>query len=180
MITVISGTNRPGSRTRLIANHVVKSLQAAGAEEVNLLDLCDLDHGFFFPKMYDPKQTPTDFQAHQEALILNAAKVVFVTPEYNGSFPGALKTFIDAISVHRYAENFKQKPVALIGVSTGRAGNLRGLDHLADILLHMGAHLVLQKMPISQVDKLLDEAGELVDEATISAIAKQSSYLMSI
>lgn len=180
MITVISGTNRPGSRTLMIAKHVVKSLQSAGADEVALIDLCDLDHRFFSPEMYNPEKTPNEFRTHQEELVLGASKLVFVAPEYNGSFPGALKTFIDAISVHRYSENFKHKPVALIGVSTGRAGNLRGLDHLADILLHMGAHLVVEKMPISQAGQLLNSEGELIDEATISALAKQSSYLMSI
>lgn len=116
----------------------------------------------------------------QAEYILGATKLVFIAPEYNGSFPGTLKTFIDAISVHRYPENFSAKPVALIGISSGRAGNLRGLDHLADVLLHMGAHLMSKKLPISLANKLLDETGQISDPGTVKSITTQAKQLISI
>ncbi|MEM9837259.1 MAG: NAD(P)H-dependent oxidoreductase [Bacteroidota bacterium] len=180
MITVIAGTNRPNSLTLTYAQHIVEDLRGRTDETIALLDLRELDHSFFTPAMYDPAKTPAGLRRVQEDLVLQAKKLVIVSPEYNGSFPGVLKTFIDAISVHRYAENFKHKPVCLIGVSTGRAGNLRGLDHLSGILLHMGAHLLQDKLPISKAKNWLDDAGKLADENTISAIAKQTAYLTSI
>jgi NAD(P)H-dependent FMN reductase len=48
--------------------------------------------------------------------------------------PGSLKLFIDACSVREYKQNFKGKKAALVGIASGRAGNLRGMDHLTGVM----------------------------------------------
>src|SRR5690606_4596895 len=60
------------------------------------------------------------------SLFETADNFIIVMPEYNGSFPGVLKLVIDSCN----PEIFKHKSFALVGVSSGRAGNLRGMDHL--------------------------------------------------
>ncbi|NJO87309.1 MAG: NAD(P)H-dependent oxidoreductase [Lewinella sp.] len=166
MITVISGTNRPQSLTGHFARAAAELLSAQGETVVPLIDLETLDPAFYHPLMYQAAQMHPSLQFIQEQYLLPAEKLVFVCPEYNGSYPGVLKLFIDALSVHRYSELFKGKEVALIGVSTGRAGNLRGLDQLAEVLVHMGAYLMQNKLPISQAAGLLDAAGQLIDPGT--------------
>ena len=60
--------------------------------------------------------------------------VLFVTPEYNRSIPGALKNAIDWAS-RPYGQNaFTQKPSAVIGTSPGKIGTAVGQQHLRSIL----------------------------------------------
>ncbi|MEL6140396.1 MAG: NAD(P)H-dependent oxidoreductase [Bacteroidota bacterium] len=180
MITVISGTNRPNSRTLHFARHFRDELAVLSKDKVALLDLAEIDHAFFRPAMYDSASMPAGLRRLQEQQIIGAEKIAIVCPEYNGGYPGALKTFIDAISVYRYKENFLAKPVSLIGVSTGRAGNLRGLDQLAQIIQHMGGYLMTKKLPLSRVDDLLDDSGKVIDENTLASLREQANQLVGI
>ncbi len=66
------------------------------------------------------------------------------------------------------------KKALLTGVATGRAGNLRGMDHLSDVLHYLKMNVHYNKLPISVVDKVLDVNGRL-NEETIKAINSQVS-----
>lgn len=180
MITVISGTNRPGSLTAAFARQVVAELKLQTEEEVALIDLAALPHDYFHAGMYDADQTPAHFRKLHEEQLMPANKLVILSPEYNGSFSGAIKVFIDAVSIYEYANNFKQKPILLIGVASGRAGNLRGLDHLSAIMSHMGGYVIGGKLPLSNAGNLVNEAKEVTDLATRETIAKQIAHLLSI
>jgi NAD(P)H-dependent FMN reductase len=108
--------------------------------------------------------------------ILNGAdRFIIVSPEYNGSIPGILKLMIDSCD----PDLFKGKKVALVGVATGRAGNLRGMDHLTDILHYLQAEVYSLKQPVSQVKGLVNSEKELVDEATLSVLSKQLDGFMN-
>ena len=91
-------------------------------------------------------------------------------PEYNGSYPGILKLMIDNSDVKNV---WWHKKVLLVGVSTGRAGNLRGMEHLTGSLLHMKMLVHPNRLPISIVDKLMDTEDRFSDENTIKAIQTQ-------
>jgi len=93
MITVISGTNRPGSNTLKITKISASFLESLG-NKVQLCDLLTLPKNIFSPENYG--NPPEDFKPFQE-MILNTDGIVMVTPEYNGSFPGALKYFVDLL-----------------------------------------------------------------------------------
>ena len=81
---------------------------------------------------YD-KNYPPEGRALKEALVAVDA-VLFVTPEYNRSIPGALKNAIDWAS-RPYGENsFARKPSATIGTSPGKIGTAVGQQHLKSIL----------------------------------------------
>ena len=92
-ITVISGTNRIGALSLKVARRIQTQYQQLGAT-TTLLNLQDLPPGLFTPQAY--KHKPEEFAPFQEA-ILGADGVVIVVPEYNGSFPGVLKLFIDML-----------------------------------------------------------------------------------
>ena len=61
----------------------------------------------------------------------------------------------------------------LAGVSTGRAGNIRGMDHLTGVLNHVKITVLPNQLPISSVDKLMDKEGHITDGPTLKAIGKQ-------
>jgi NAD(P)H-dependent FMN reductase len=109
--------------------------------------------------MYDPAKHPAAFRAIDEQYMIDADRWIIVSPEYNGSFPGVLKLFIDAISTHKYGETFADKRALLVGVASGRAGNLRGMEHLTGLLNYLKIHVFPQKLPISSIATALSEDG---------------------
>lgn len=177
MITVISGTNRQSSRTLLFAAHFAEQLRALG-QEAQLLDLAELKQDFFPSNMYDAKAMAPELVALQQQYVLSVSKFAIFVPEYNGSYPGALKMFIDAISVNQYPDIFKGKHVALIGVASGRAGNLRGMDHLGAVVNHMGGWVLPHKLTLSLVENLIDD-GKVTDAETINALKSHAEQLIA-
>lgn len=178
MITVISGTNRKNSRTLIVAETFATLLKDAGAP-VQVLDLAKLDFSYFSEDMYSGKGITPKLVDLQEQYILGASKLAFFLPEYNGSFPGIVKLFIDGISVNEYGRNFKGKVIAMAGVASGRSGNLRGMDHLATSLAYMGGWILPNKLPVSGVEGLLDESEKLVDAASLEALKAHAQQLIA-
>lgn len=172
MITVIAATNRLGSYTRKVAN-VYYQLLKDKHTDTRFLSLEDLPEDFLHTYMYDKRNNV--FQGLLDKKIIPAQKMVFVCPEYNGSFPGILKLFIDGSDI---VQGFRAKKIALVGVATGRAGNLRGLDHLTEIFHHAGAEVLSYKIPISLVDKLIDAEGQFLTDDTPKLLTRQMDMLL--
>ncbi len=168
MLTIISGTNRTGSNTRKVTQNALDIAKALGVE-TDLIDLADLSSDFIHNQQYNGDNLPDWLKALQEKSLIPAHHFLIVSPEYNGSIPGYLKLFIDAISVYRLKECFAGKRAALVGVATGRAGNLRGLDHLSSIMHHIGCNVIPGSLPISKVTSLINKEGKL-DQGTSDAI----------
>ena len=178
MILVISGTNRPNSRSSLVAITVKKILEGLVEEQVALLSLEDIPLDIISPAMYEENGQADSLSIIQDKYIVPSDKWVIVSPEYNGSFSGVLKLFVDALSIRKYNESFAHKKVALIGVASGRAGNLRGMEHLTGLLNYLKMYVYHEKLPISQIEKLIDEDGEL-DAITISSIKRLMSDFLA-
>ncbi len=119
---------------------------------------------------YEEESLPSVLQSIQDRLMVPAEKFIWISPEYNGSFPGVLKLFIDALSVRNYEGTFPGKKSALIGVTTGRSGNIRGLDHLAGILIHMKSVIYPWLLPISMVSNLVDTEGRIIHDPTMKTL----------
>jgi chromate reductase, NAD(P)H dehydrogenase (quinone) len=166
MITLISGTHRPGSNTRKIAEAYLQMAEKKGIE-LGLFSLEELPRDFLFSDYFGSRSEK--FQQLLDRFILPAQRIVMVVPEYNGSFPGVLKAFIDALP----QEMLAGKKVALVGVATGRGGNTRGMDHLVGILHYLKVNVYHDKVPVSQVIEKIDSQGRLNDEFTLKAIEGQ-------
>jgi chromate reductase len=159
MITIISGTNRHGSNTEKVAREYQKILKEKGIE-AGLLTLEGIDVMHYNEA----------FRRLEQDIIEPTTHFIFVSPEYNGSFPGVLKMLFDTSRSH---ELWFYKKALLTGVATGRAGNLRGMDHLADILNYIKITVHPNRLPISVVDKMLSPEGKITDGNTLKAINDQ-------
>jgi len=166
MITIISGTNRKGSNTQKIALEYQLILKERGID-AKILSLVGINVGL----------RDADFERIEEEILIPTTTFVIISPEYNGSFSGALKLFFDTSRVHLC---WWHKTAMLVGVATGRAGNLRGMEHLTGILNHMKVMVHFNKLPISSVDKLLDSDGRVVNEHTIMAINHQLNEFFGV
>lgn len=178
MITVLSGSNRQDSECLQFAKKFHEMLSEKSEEEVKLLALETVPHDWFFPEMYQKEQQADSLKKIQDEYMIPASKFLIVTPEYNGSYPGALKLFLDACSVRAYSETFKWKKAALAGVASGRAGNLLGLDHLAAVLNHLGMVTLPHRLPISRINTLM-KGEEITDEATLGIMEQHVEQLLN-
>lgn len=164
MIFVLSGTNRPGSRTRLIAEYVSEQLRGLYDGEVLFYSLEDLPEDVLSKSMFEKGYLHPELIKIQEGMLMPAKAWVIISPEYNGSFPGALKLFFDAISNRNYKETFTGRKAALIGVASGRAGNLRGMDHMTGFLNYLKVTVYPDKLPVSSVEQQI--ANNQISEQT--------------
>jgi NAD(P)H-dependent FMN reductase len=158
MLAVIAGTNRPGSTTLTIARHAREILVGCG-EEVVLLDLAELPRDLMASTSYAVK--PAGFKVFQDA-VLEARGILTVVPEYNGSFPGILKYFIDML---RFPESLNEMPAGFIGISSGPWGAVRAVEQLEMIFQYRHAHLYGRRMFIPGVGGAVDDAGQPVEPA---------------
>jgi len=159
MITIISGTNRHDSMTLRIANLYFKLLSQR-SDNVHLLSL-------------ENKQVwerGTEMLELEKTLLIPAQKFVFIMPEYNASFPGILKLMLDNSDVKKC---WWYKKALLVGISDGRAGNLRGIEHMTAILHYLKVHVHYNKMLISKINEEMDKQGVLLKPETERAIDLQ-------
>lgn len=171
MITLISGTNRKESKTKMVTSAIHTLLKEKTETDTHQINLDEVDHGIYHPDMYAQESVHTDLAEMQDNYLLKSDLWIIVTPEYNGSFPGAIKMLIDALSIRKYAELFRGRKVALVGVASGRAGNLRGMEHLTGLLNYLGMVVYPNKLPISSIEKQITEDGSL-NEGTTDALHK--------
>lgn len=166
MNLIISGTNRLGSNSLKVAEYYKKELNKRG-EDWQVLSLVDLPHDILFTDLYGKRSTA--FASIQE-LVSKAQKFVFIIPEYNGSYPGVLKTFIDACA---YPVSFYHKKATLVGISTGKYGNIRGIDHFTGVCNYMRMHVMPLKIHVPSIQSELNSEGNFQEESTQSFVLEQ-------
>lgn len=166
MIEIVSGTNRPGSRTHEICKIVLKHYQSLGAE-AQILDLKEVGLETVNGTQYTSEQPPQIKQAVDR--INKAQGLVMIIPEYNGSYPGALKYFIDHWI---YPDSFEHRPVAFIGLG-GRFGGLRPVEHLQGVFGYRNAYVFPQRVFLMNIFGTLKE-GTLQDSMAQQLLEQQS------
>jgi chromate reductase, NAD(P)H dehydrogenase (quinone) len=163
MYTIISGTHRIGSHTEKVA-----------AEYRRLLLEKNIDAGILSLKDLDVLHRSAEFLKIENEVLIPAKKFIFIVPEYNGTFPGVLKAMIDNTDIVKV---WYHKKALLTGVSSGRAGNLRGLDHLSASLHYLKMNVHYNKLPISVINRVMDADGHLNDDTLIAIDEQLSEFI---
>lgn len=158
MYTIISGTHRIGSHSEKVA-----------AEYRRILQLKNIDATILSLKNMDVLHRTPEFLKIENEILIPTQKFIFIIPEYNGTFPGVLKAMIDNSDTIKV---WNHKKALLTGISTGRAGNLRGMDHLSASLHYLKMNVHHNKLPISVIDKVMDKDGHF-NEETLKVIDEQ-------
>ena len=166
MIEIVSGTDRPQSNSIKIAKILLELYRSAGVD-AGLIDLSELNHEDLHGGDYLKGARGTVKAAVDR--VTSADGVVVVVPEYNGSFPGALKLFID---YWKYPETFEARPVAMIGIGQ-RWGGLRPVEHLQQVFGYRNAFMFPQRVFIHNIGKTLVD-GAITDPFVVDLIKTQS------
>jgi NAD(P)H-dependent FMN reductase len=153
---LLIGTNRPGANA-LHVGQLVKDLYAKAGEPLDSYSLHQLPPEIFHPASYQTK--PAAFMEVQQRIV-EAKGLHIITPEYNGSFPGILKYFIDML---KFAESVERKPVAFVGEAAGQWGALRAVEQLQQVFGYRNAFIFPERVFIPRVYEKFDASGKFND-----------------
>jgi len=156
-IQVILGSTRPGRLGERVAQWVTSVAADIPDFEVELVDLADFDlphlNEAISPR-FNKNRQPTGGVARWLKKVDSADGFVFVTPEYNHSFPGVLKDAIDLLDFQ-----LVKKPVAI--VSYGTVGGARAAEQLKLVLIEAKAAIVPEAVALLGAASVINEDGHL-------------------
>jgi len=135
------------------------------APEALKLDLVPIG-GLALYNQDDDTDPPAPWRQFRER-VRRADAVLFVTPEYNRSIPGALKNAIDVGSRPYGHSAWNGKPCAVVSCSPGAQGAFGANHHLRQCLVFLNMPVMQQpEAYIGGVDKLVDEQGSFTNPST--------------
>ena len=117
--------------------------------------------------------------AELRAAIAGADAVLFATPEYNSSVPGQLKNALDWVSRPLAASPLRNKPVAVVGASTGAFGAVWSQAELRKILGAIGARVVDAELAVNFCGERFDQDGRLADEDVAERLEEVVAALLA-
>jgi len=159
-VAVLIGSLRKESLTRKVVNAVIKLAPPSLKFEIVEIGQVSLYN-------QDIENTPpADWVAFRDK-VRAADAVLFATPEFNRSVPGALKNAIDVASRPKDSNAFNGKPGAVISVSPGALAAFGANHHLRQMLVFLNVPAMPQpEAYIGGANKLFDASGNLTDDST--------------
>ena len=156
-IAIVLGSIRIGRESHKVGELLHKKLSENENIESVLLDLATYD----LPMM---EQTSGHQPPHEGLLkfsqnLKRADGMIFISPEYNGSYTGVFKNAIDY-----FWKEFDKKPIGAVTISTGKFGGITASIQMQHLILALGAYAMPKKLLFPFVKKSFDEQGNLVDE----------------
>jgi len=165
MITVIAGTNRPDSMTLRTANVYIDLLREHDTDA----KLLSLEHRVVW-------QPGHDMDIIEQQYLIPAEKFIIIMPEYHASFPGILKVMMDNSDAEKC---WWHKKALLTGIAAGRAGNMRGVEHMTSILHYMKVNVHYNKVLLSRVFEEISAAGKIIKPATELLMREQVKQFLA-
>lgn len=160
-VGVIVGSLRRGAFTRLMAN----ALPELAPSSLRLFDMQIGDLPLYNEDL-ETANAPVEWQRFRQQ-VQGADGILFITPEYNRSIPGALKNALDVGSRPWGKSAWDGKPAAVISQSPGALGGMAAAHHLRQVML--AVNLVAMPHPeayIPMVGTMFDESGRLQNPQT--------------
>lgn len=158
-VAVIVGSLRKDSVSRKVAKALAELTPGL---TFDFIEIGDLPH---YDQDIETDSPPVAWTRFRKEVGAHDA-VLFVTPEYNRSVPGALKNAIDVGSRPYGSSAWDGKPGAVISVSPGAIGGFGANHHLRQALVFLNVPLLSSEAYIGNAFSLFDENGRLVNEGT--------------
>ena len=170
-LAVIIGSTRPGRQTPKQALWVANAANNMEGVSADVIDLKDYNMPFFdepASPRYNPNRTISESVKSWLDKIDQYDAYVFATPEYNHSITGVLKNAMDY-----FTTELTRKPSAI--VSHGSSGGARAAMHLREILGESQSVVIPKAVALSGMSTLIDDAGNLSEEAKANPYGPQTS-----
>jgi len=157
-IAIILGSVREDRKSDKVATYLMRLLEKQFEVETIMLDLLD----YSFPVMKERfrlLENPSESMSEFSTILNQSDGIIIVTPEYNGSYSGALKNTLDY-----YKQEYVRKPMGVVTVSSGSWGGINASHHLLSWILHVKAIPSPYKLMIQNVNSVFKDNNELLDE----------------
>ncbi len=146
-IPIVLGTAREGRQSEKVAKFVHSAAQLFDIE-TEFIDVKDFVE---IPRTI-PSWEESDKTKRWKEIAKRAAGFIFVIPEYNRSYPGEFKLLLDMA----YRE-YEGKAVGVVGVSSGKIGGARMIEHLMAIFMYLQMKAVVPSVYVGLVENLSKE-----------------------
>ena len=167
-IVLISGTSRPNNNTVKALRVVESELQGNGIL-TELVDATNISLNF-------PGYDRTEDAIKLIESVKNSSGVVLATPEYHGSFAAMTKLIIENLG---HPSAMKNKPVALLGVASGRIGAVKSIEQLRGVVSHVGGIVIPGAVSISAVHQVFDSNGICIDSSAEATLRNLAGSMMN-
>ena len=157
-IIIVSSSTRIGRVSHRIALALEKQIDRVG-HEAKLIDLMELKLPRFSERYPYIEGKPESWVETMDKLLASNG-IIFLTPEYNGSYSSGLKNFIDVFA----KKGFRWKPIGVATGSTGALGGIRAAYQLQQVILSLFAYPLPQMLTVGEMQHRFDEMGEIIDE----------------
>jgi NAD(P)H-dependent FMN reductase len=157
-IPILLGSCRNGRKSLKIAQFILGELLQNNRIETELIDLGEYKLFMLEERLKEMEEPPANLLKFCSKLG-EADGILIVTPEYKNGYPGVLKNALDYLE----PQALKHKPIGICTVSSGGFGGLDCLAQLRLVCLALGGLPIPDKLPISHVQELFNEDGELCD-----------------
>jgi len=127
----------------------------------------------------DDEQAPADAVTAWRWQLEAADVLLFATPEYNHSIPGALKNAVDWASRPFATAALRNKPAAVIGTSTGMFGAVWAQAELRKSLAAAGARVIDRELPIADAENAFGPDGALAEHDQTLALGEILAELLA-
>ena len=167
VLQIIAASTRPGRRGIAVARWIEQQARQHGGFDVELVDLAEVG----LPVLDEPNHPRLRRYVHQHtkdwsATVERADAFVFVTPEYNHSFPAGLKNALDYLSAE-----WADKPAGLVSYGGVSAG-LRAATALKPVLSALRMIPVVEAVSVPFFAQFIDDQDEFVPNAELEAGGK--------
>jgi len=182
-VLAFAGSLREQSYSRRVLQTAIKGAEKAGAE-VTLVDLRDYPMPIYNPD--DHERNGFDENALRfQGLLAQHDGLLIASPEYNGSFPAALKNAIDWSSRQsdRYnrSDVFPGKFAAIMTAGPGSFGGIRTLAHLRGVLTSLGVNVLPSEIAVAFAgEKFAGESEEMTDAKMKESLEKLGESLVEM
>ncbi len=157
-ITILYGAIREGRLSIRAARAIETALKNTGKADITFIDIKDYNLPVMENRLKDMENPPANLLELSEKLG-GADGIVFVTPEYNNSYSGALKNTIDY-----FTKEWGKKPIGIVCGSNGKQGGINASNLLQLLILAIRAFPMPQKLLVPELDKSLDEQGKPLND----------------
>ncbi|MEU9043539.1 MULTISPECIES: NAD(P)H-dependent oxidoreductase [unclassified Kitasatospora] len=163
-IAVIVGSTRDGRFGPVVADWLLGHLDARGDATTDLVDLVETPLPTTLPSFGgEPSPGDAELLAAVSPRLEAADAFVIVTPEYNHSFPAALKNAIDW-----HNRQWHGKPIAFVSYG-GLSGGLRAVEQLRVVMAELNAATIRNTVSFHGAAHCFDADGKAIDPAADAA-----------
>jgi chromate reductase len=166
----ITGSLRKDSHNSLLLSSASRVVPAdAELVELDVEILRNLPH---YDEDIDTPDQDNTWVKQLRDQVKAADAVLFVTPEYNGGLPSAIKNAVDWVSRPKLQGAIQGKPSAAISASTGQFGGVWAQDHLRKVLATAGARVIDAEFAIAKAHEVREKHGDVLHSEVEADLAE--------